>query len=108
MSSDGVEATTSTSSVDSSGDLLDRIVRSVLDGEEFRLPDYFPEEFGDLQRMKMTMSEMQKLRMIVFLLMVVLGLMAAHMVFVTSLHIVIAKTMKICVDAALRADEFVK
>jgi hypothetical protein len=44
MSSDGVEATTSTSSVDSSSDLLDRIVRSVLDGEDFRLPDYFPEE----------------------------------------------------------------
>ncbi len=58
--------------------------------------------------MRMPLTEMQKLRMIVFLLMVVLGLIAAHIVFVTSLHIVIAKTMKICVDAAVPADEFAK
>jgi hypothetical protein len=49
MSSDGVEATTSTSSVDSSADLIDRIVRSVVNGEDFGLPDYFPEELLRLE-----------------------------------------------------------
>ncbi len=42
MSSDGVGA--STSGVNSSSDLLDQIVQSVLDSEDFRLPEYYPEE----------------------------------------------------------------
>jgi hypothetical protein len=49
MSSDGVEATTLTASVDSSADLIDRIVRSVLDGQDSELPDYFPEELLRLE-----------------------------------------------------------
>jgi hypothetical protein len=107
MSSDDVEA--STSDVNSSGDFIDKIIQSVLDSENFNLVlSIILKSCYGLRQMRMPLTEMQKLRMIVLLLMVVLGLIAAHIVFVTSLHIVIAKTMKICVDAAVRADEFVK
>jgi hypothetical protein len=79
MSSDGVETTASTSSVNSSGELLDQIVKSVLDGEHFKLPDYFPEELLRLATNEDDYVRDAKAKNDIFLLMVVLGLMAAHM-----------------------------